>query len=173
MNTEQTSFAEYVKARISYDAETGNAFWLFSEKMPKNWNSRWAGKPAGRVSHKGYVELAFLGRRFLMHRVVWLLYYGQWPYQEIDHINGVRSDNRISNLRVVSSSGNKKNQGKRVDNTSGTTGVNWCKKSKKWRASIKENGSSRHLGLFSDIDEAIACRKSAEVSFGFYENERR
>lgn len=89
---------------------------------------------------------------------------------EIDHENHIRNDNRIENLRLVSSKGNKKNTTRRCDNTSGVTGVHWFKRECKWKVQIKVDGKQRHLGLFDNLDDAVAARKAAERQYGFHEN---
>ena len=88
---------------LSYDEETG-LFWWTAPGSNRNMN-----KPAGSVHKEGYVAIQTKGKRWQAHRLAWRIYYGVWPTMEIDHINGDRSDNRIVNLREVTSKENSAN----------------------------------------------------------------
>lgn len=159
---------------LRYDPETGKLFWRERDDCPKQWNTRYASKEAftADTSH-GYKHGKINGKVFRAHRVIWALAHGKWPEQAIDHINGVRNDNRIENLRIVSASENMKNMRLPRDNSSGIIGVRWCKRSNKWLAAIRSNGSYKHLGYFIDIADAISARKTAEQQFRFHENHGR
>jgi hypothetical protein len=91
----------------------------------------------------------------------------------IDHINGDRSDNRITNLRSVSHSGNTKNAKRRGDNLSGMTGVSFFRPKGTWRARINHNGETILLGYFRTYEEAVAARKAAEKIYEYHENHGR
>lgn len=88
------------------------------------------------------------------------------PLREIDHINGIRSDNRVSNLREVSRSENSRNRRKLANTSSTYVGVSWCRANKKWHAQITVNGRVLHLGYFDSPEEASAKyqSKKKEVS---------
>ena len=87
----------------------------------------------------------------------------------VDHINGLKYDNRKSNLRICTYSDNSKNQKKRSNNTSGVTGVSWCEKDSCWVAQICVNGRTMYLGGFQEKSDAIKVRKKAEEKyFGEY-----
>lgn len=91
------------------------------------------------------------------------MHYGDIPDgMEIDHINRIKDDNRIENLRVVTKRQNCCNLS---TNTSGIPGVIWCKQQKKWRARIWVNGKNKHLGLFENIEDAKVARKKAEQTY--------
>lgn len=126
---------------------------------------------AGSPNSDGYLRVKINNVAFRVHRVIWLITYGEWPDGQIDHINGVRDDNRIENLRAVSVVGNQQNQHMRVDNTSGTTGVRL--ESGAWTAKIRVRGKRLHLGRFKSLEEAAAARKSAELLYGFHPNHGR
>lgn len=126
---------------------------------------------AGSPNSDGYLRVKINNVAFRVHRVIWLITYGEWPEGQIDHINGVRDDNRIENLRAVSVVGNQQNQHMRVDNTSGTTGVRL--ESGAWTAKIRVRGKRLHLGRFKSLEEAAAARKSAELLYGFHPNHGR
>ena len=126
---------------------------------------------AGSENNDGYLRVKINNVAFRVHRVIWLITYGQWPEGQIDHINGVRDDNRIENLRAVSVTGNQQNQHVRVDNTSGVTGV--LSDRGGWTAKIRANGKRLHLGRFKTLEEATAARKAAELLYGFHPNHGR
>jgi len=88
------------------------------------------------------------------HRLAWLYIYGKFPEHYIDHINGNKSYNRISNLREATASENNRNSILRKDSTSKVKGVHWCNRQMKWVASIKVDNKSIYLGSFSDLEKA-------------------
>ena len=104
---------------FEYDAETGVLTRIF-----KSGKRRVAG---ANVRSGDYIRVSFNGKEYPAHRLIWLLVYGQSPDQFIDHINGVRTDNRLANLRLASDAENKRNVGIRSHNTSGEKGVTWDK----------------------------------------------
>ena len=173
--TYNTIDIEELHKLLRYDAELGTLYWreksaeqFGSESLCRGWNTQYANKEAlACIGPGGYKAGSIYGKRFSAHRVVWAMHYGCWPNLDLDHINGVRSDNRISNLREVSKSVNQKNLAKRKDNTSGYTGVTWHKKNNKWVAHIKLNGVRKHLGSFINVEEAIIARSAAEKEYGF------
>ncbi|MDW6181640.1 HNH endonuclease [Escherichia coli] len=88
-------------------------------------------------------------------------------------MNGVRSDNRLSNLRLVTHQQNAQNQKRKITNSSGVTGVYFNKERCKWIANICVDGRTKYLGIFASIIDAIAERKRAEKELGFHENHGR
>ena len=117
----------------------------------------------------GYSRLRLKGTLYLTHRIVWEMHNGPIPLgYEIDHINHVRNDNRIENLRLVDSTANSRNQKLHITNTSGVTGV--VRFRKKWRAQITVNNVRLFLGDFDDFSDAVSVRKSAEIFYGFHKN---
>ena len=106
-----------------------------------------------------------------MHRIIWEMHNGPIPDgMEVDHINHVRTDNRIENLRLVSRLENCKNRKLNSNNTSGFNGVSWSKRDGKWLAYIYINKKRIRLGLYSDISKAIAAREKANLSHKFHKN---
>ena len=97
------------------------------------------------------------------HRLAWFFVYGEWPQKQIDHINGNKSDNRISNLRLATASQNLSNKGITKSNTSGYKGVSFNRTKKKWMASIKVNKKSINLGYFLTPEEASEAYKAAAI----------
>jgi hypothetical protein len=123
------------------------------------WNTRFAGKEAFRTKHnRGYLFGEVDNIQLLAHRVVWALYYGQWPSDEIDHINRVRADNRIENLRAVSHAENTKNISKRNGSTSSYLGVSWDNSRGAWSARVTHNGRQLSAGRFDDEIQAAKAR---------------
>lgn len=105
------------------------------------------------------------------HRLAWFLHYGEWPTCQVDHINGDRHDNRISNLRLASSSENQRNRKRPKNNTSGYKGVSWIEHYQMWQATIKFDGKNKYLGRFDTPEEAsdaynkAALRHHGEFAF--------
>ena len=113
-------------------------------------------KNIGTKHNQGYLFLMVNGERKLSHRVIWESVHGQIPKSlQIDHINGVKCDNRISNLRLVTSSQNNQNKKHcRAGNVSGIKGVTLDKKTGHWRAVITNNGKRKQLGTYVTLEEA-------------------
>lgn len=135
------------------------------------WNARHAGHPAlNCLAANGYLCGSILRTGYKAHRVAWAIYFGYWPSGYIDHENGVRTDNRISNLRDVTKEGNGRNQKLHSTNSSGISGVSLCRDSGKWRARIPRDGKMQFLGSFTTREEAAQARKRAERLLGYHEN---
>ena len=97
----------------------------------------------------GYVEMYFNKKKVKAHRLIWIYHNSDIPDKlQIDHINGIRHDNRIENLRLVTNTQNSYNRAKSRNNTSGYKGVSWNIGAKKWESKIQIDGISKHLGLF-------------------------
>lgn len=124
------------------------------------------GTKAGYMDSNGYWHVEIFGRSIRVHRIVWAITHGKYPDGDIDHINGIRSDNRISNLRDVSRSVNSRNAKISKNNTSGVNGVSFCKRSGKWQAYIRGGVNMKHLGYFRTIEEASEARSMAEMNVG-------
>ena len=130
-------------------------------------------RPAGTVTSKGHREIKVKGKEYKAHRLIWLYANGKFPDDQIDHINGDPSDNRIENLRDVTHQENQKNQKKPRTNTSGHVGVYWHKGAEKWLARIIVDGVSNHLGLFNVLEDAVEARRIASIEHGFHDNHGR
>ena len=140
-----------------YDEENGKVFW-----KAKRGRSTRIGKEAGTIDNKGYRSIYFNKIPYLAHRLIWRIHYGEWPKNEIDHINRIPADNRIANLRVVTSLMNCQNRTISKNNTSGYPGVYWNKKNDNWYVSISIHNKQKCVGYFKTKDDAIEARKNAE-----------
>lgn len=155
-----------------YDAETGKLFWRVRDDVGAGWNERFAGKEAGTDNGTGYLVLRVNRRSMVAHQAIWLMEHGYSP-DEIDHRDQDRSNNRLGNLREVTRLENAKNHTLQINNTSGHVGVYWDRSRSLWRAYVYRGKRQRHLGHFSDIEDAVAARKRAASDLGFYENHGR
>ena len=159
--------SERLKELLHYDPSTG----LFIRKT-KVTGSVNIGDIAGHGVH-GYIVIEINSMPYRAHRLAWLYVYDVWPKEYIDHVNHIRDDNRITNLREVTRTLNQRNRTKRKDNKSGMTGVYPYGVSGKWGVNIGDDGKQVYLGCFFDKFEAICCRKSAENKYGYHENHGR
>ena len=111
------------------------------------------------------------GRMYMGHRLAWLFVNGGWPENHIDHINEIKNDNRISNLREATSSQNQRNRGAQKNNTSGFKGVSFFKRNGKWKSTICVNSNKKHLGYFDNPEEAHqAYCKASDKYHGEFAN---
>ena len=157
---------DFIKENLRYDPETGYLWWT------KRNRGRVFDKPAGFLGKtRGYIsvgrEYKGVVRHYVAHRLAWFLYHGVWPKNDIDHINNVKDDNRIVNLREATGFQNQANQKPQVGKTSKYKGVCWSKQCCKWRAYIKVNYKTIHLGYYhNEEDAALAYNKAALEIFG-------
>lgn len=156
--------AEYVRARLDYDPETGIFRWrLRTERHQhdKGWNTKYAGTIAGTLNAHGYIIIVLDGEKIGAHRLAWLHVHGEWPPRQIDHVDTDTANNAIENLRLATTSQNGCNAPKKRNNMSGVKGVHWDASRQKWMASICANGERKNLGRFDDIDDAAAAYAEA------------
>lgn len=145
------------KKHLRYDPKSGKFTWIARTSKCVN-----IGDEAGSVMLNGYRTIRFFRRQYYGHRLAWFMSYGRWPKHFIDHKNGQRDDNRLSNLRECSFSENSQNAALRKDNPSGLIGVGWDKSRRKWVARIRINGRNLHLGRFTCKHEAHAAYLTAK-----------
>lgn len=145
--------AKRLRELLHYDPETGIFRWS------KNRRNVVAGTVAGSPTSDGYRQICVDMNRYRAHRLAWLYVYDEWPGGCIDHINQIKTDNRISNIRVASVSQNSFNTTIRSLNTSGFKGVSFHKIRNKWQARSTINGKAKSLGLF---DTAIQASEAYE-----------
>lgn len=136
-----------LKEVLSYNQETGHFTWLVS---PTNCVP--AGSIAGHVITRGYRIIGICGKKFRAHRLAFFHMTGKWPTDQVDHINGCKSDNRWSNLRPATNSQNGLN--KKPGGASRFKGVSWHRGAKKWQSQAKVDGKSFYLGLFKEEKSA-------------------
>lgn len=140
---------EDLKKHVHYQPETGVFTRVFANARRVK-----VGDIAGRLYPKGYRQICINGKSYAEHRLAFLYMNGEFPKNQVDHINGVKDDNRWGNLREATSSENLYNVGKYSKNTSGFKGVDFVKGLNKWQARITVNGNRIHLGYFDKPDIA-------------------
>lgn len=145
--------ADYVRTLLNYDPETGIFSW--TDKAYKNVK----GKKAGYPNANKYLKIRINYKQYSLHRIAWLIVYGVWPENQIDHIDGNRQNNKIANLRDVSGSMNQHNR-------KGFMGVVKNKNNgKPFRARIKVNGKEMNLGRFDTAEDAHKAYLKAKRKF--------
>ncbi|HDT5935407.1 TPA: HNH endonuclease [Enterobacter kobei] len=144
---------------IHYGSDTG----IFTWKKDRGAIAK-KGDPLRQVDSKGYTRVKIAGKKYLLHRIAFYLYYGEEP-EFIDHINSIRSDNRIENLRACTLSQNGFNVGLTSRSTTGVKGVAWNKASQKYQCTIKVKGKSFYFGLYDDIELAELVAMEARLKF--------
>lgn len=137
----------YLQSVFTY--KDGQLYWVGNRRGAKK------DKPISGKVGIGYVGCMLDGKHYLLHRLVYLYIHGYMPVDNIDHINGDKTDNRIENLRVVSKTGNQQNMRKAyTTNKSGLLGAFYSKKHKNWFSRICVNGKRKWLGCFKTSEEA-------------------
>ncbi len=135
-----------LKSLLTYNKDTGIFNWLKS------------GKVAG-TKDLGYIRIRIEGKAYRAHRLAWLYVYGCMPTKEIDHINRVKHDNRIINIRDVSKS---ENQSNRESFFVKGKGVQYNKRDNIWVSKISVNKKQIYIGSYSTKEEALIARRKAE-----------
>lgn len=159
---------EEVAKLFTYDRESGVLYWRIRDRNTIR-HKYVAGSSKG--TKDGYSHVRFMGKVHPTHRIIMMLCFGHIPENaEIDHINHVRNDNRLVNLRFVTASGNRRNQSVSSKSTTGVTGVYFNKRLQKYAAQIKVDGAVHYLGLHDTLEEAAAARAEANLKFNFNNN---
>ncbi len=157
-----------LKELLHYNPDTGVFTWKVRTanriQIGDEAGCRWA------YERTHYLKLGIDGALYYAHRLAWLYIHGSLPKLQIDHIDGDGLNNRISNLRDVTSRENRRNGRLRSDNKSGTVGVHFDKARCKWHAQIKTGSGNKFLGQFDCIEDAISARKKGEIKYGFHKN---
>jgi len=174
----KTAPIDFVRKLLHYHPETGDFVWkqrdasmfcegkISAEVKAKRFNTRYAGKSAETDHSNGYKNISIPGKGSMRaHRVAWAIVYGVWPSDDVDHINGDRTDNRICNLRLSTRSENLRNKKKFPRNTSGYVGVSFFKERNNWNAKIGVNGKYINLGYFKTKEDAAKARAKAELKY--------
>lgn len=170
MNTDRSGVSDVTKELLhslfTYEAETGNLIWKTNTGTAK------AGSIAGYIKNKGanysngYRYIRVNSRDYPAHRLVWLFHNGRFPSKYIDHINTIRDDNRIENLRDVSHAENMLNLAKGSGASSGYKGVYRAKGASKWFSVVYWEGLSVHLGWYDDPVDASSVYHTAREFLG-------
>ncbi len=159
--------AQDVRAELRYDSDTGVFYRVHSGK------GYHAGSVAGHKRPTGYVRISVLSKLYYAHRLAWLYMTGEWPANEVDHINGDPSDNRWCNLRAATARENRGNTRAPKNNTTGVKGVHYYKNRGKWTAYVARNRRTKCLGYFDTIEEAAAARRAAaKLVFGDFSRDK-
>lgn len=146
---------EYLSKILSYNPENGHLV----------WKVLFPGRIAGSVNSDGYIKLALEKLDFKAHRIAWILFYGEPPTRRIDHVNRVKSDNRITNLRECDQYENSHNCNISANNTTGFAGVS--KIGKRFRAYISKNRRQINLGVHDTAEEAhVAYTNASKFIYG-------
>lgn len=147
--------AERLRERLTYDPDTGEF--------------RWRGRGlAGSTNFEGYRVIKIDGRSYKAHRLAWLYAHGSWPSHQIDHLNGRRDDNRLSNLRDVPHIGNCQNRhGAQRNGSSGFLGVT-ASGTGRWVAQIGHGGTVKYIGTFDTPEAAAAAYRTTKRSLHSY-----
>jgi len=135
---------------------------LFYKKSPV-WKIA-VGSKAGSLNKDGYIKVSIDQKKIFAHRVIFLMHHGYLP-EEVDHINGNRSDNRIENLRASTKVENHYNEKIRSNNKSGVKGVSWHKASQKWQVIVTACKRKISMGLFNDFELAELVAHEARAKF--------
>jgi hypothetical protein len=154
--------ADYVRKRLEYDPDTGVFIWKprdVRRTEDKIWNARFSGEVAGTILNTGYRRIGIDGKYYGAARLAWLYVHGEWPKNEIDHINRVRDDDRLVNLRDVTHTDNQNN---RKSNNGLPEGVYWCNKRKKYIAQLPHRCFEFKYLYLAQFDEPIAAGEAVQ-----------
>lgn len=141
--------ADELRSAFSYDPDTGDLCWRVRPA-----NNVKIGVPIRAKNTSGYYHVGFRRRVYVVHRLIWLMTYDEWPELEIDHINCIKTDNRLENLRLATKGQNLTNTHKTGQRTSQYKGVCWKKSNNCWTAQISHNGKCHWLGHFQNEHDA-------------------
>lgn len=149
-----------IRELFDYDESTGHLIWKQKRVGVRVRDGKLI---AGCRRPDGYIVVRIDGKAILAHRVVWAWVHGEWPSGDIDHINMVKSDNRLQNLRAATRSENFGNLTARKHNRVGVKNVFKAKTEGKWIARIRKDFKSYHLGTFDSIEQARAAHREAAL----------
>lgn len=149
--------ADQLRDLVDYDPATGKFRWKTRDVAARRATVGW-------MNGRGYLRVEIENCRYLLHRLAWLYVHGEWPSLRIDHINRIKTDNRIENLRLATQTQNLWNMRVRSDNKSGFKGVHWNKARGKWMAYANSHGVRTNLGLFNDLSDAVAAYDAYALS---------
>lgn len=140
-----------LKDILHYDQGTGVFTWIKNSIV------------AGTVEKKGYIAIKINRKSYKAHRLAWLYIYGNFPKEQIDHLNGIKNDNCINNLREATASENMLNRKQFKNSSAEFKGISFHKKQQKWTAKIQINKQRIWLGSFYSASEAAIAYKNAAI----------
>lgn len=153
------------KELFIYDRETGIIKWR------KRFNGRQRADLVAGYSSRGYIWICINGKKYPAHRIAMLLAYGFYGEgMDVDHINHIRDDNRLSNLRFVTTADNNRNKSRDSRNATDVMGVHYDKARRKYVAQIGVDGVHIHLGRFATLEDAAKARRDADLKYKFNAN---
>ena len=146
-----------------YEEATGLPF---SSKKHRGYGTDGDLKQLTCINNCGYYQVIINGKIKKWHRLVFEYFNGEIPSGlQVDHINNIRTDNRISNLQLLSNKENARYRKKQCNNTSGLVGASYDKRTKKWQAQININGKDKYLGRFETAEEAHQAYLQAKIKY--------
>ncbi len=159
--------ADEFRQMVHYCPETGEFTWKVSDLFSNGRNAQYGGKKAGSIDTEGYVIVVVNRTNYKGHRLAWYYMTGDWPDEQIDHRDTVRSNNIWTNLRLATNQMNQFNKGPNKNNRSGIKGIFPATANRRhpWMAKIVMNGEKHHLGYFSSKEEAAAAYSVAAQHF--------
>ena len=162
-NYQETATAKQVRRALDYDKATGLLRWRTRDDVPKEWNTRHAGKVAGSISKlngdKFYVCVRLDGVAYLAHRLIWLHVTGEWPVNEVDHEDGDGLHNWWTNLREGTRVENSFNRTAQKNSLSGIKGIG--RHGHRWRVRITAHGLTA-TESFVELEDAKAWHRKME-----------
>lgn len=154
-----------IRRLMTYDPETGVCRWLVNRGTRSL-----AGNVAGSPHCEGYLHCRIYRKQYMLHRLIWLWMTGEWPRNQIDHVNGNRIDNRWANLRDVLPHENNQNRAliSKNNNTSGLIGIYWSTRDKNWRAQLRHKGKLYNIGRYATVEDALRARNAFKFKMHTY-----
>lgn len=149
-----------LKENLSYNQETGIFTWI------KSYRNQHIGKRVGSHDPDGYLQIKLKRKLHRAHRLAWLYVYGKHPDGPLDHMDGIRDNNAIGNLREVTYAGNSQNQRHaHKDSKSGLIGVHKVSNRNLFRAAIQIQGKRKVLGFFKTAEEGFTAYLEAKREY--------
>lgn len=158
----QTQLREY----LSYDENTGELVWIKKPSKKTVLNSR----AGSLVTTTGYRSIHIFGKSYPEHHIIWCWYYGYYPTKQIDHIDQIRDNNRIKNLREVTQAVNSRNRSRRRNTRVEEAGIWFNRRTRRYVAEITLNQKKVYQRSFENVEDAITSRKAKLIELGFHEN---
>lgn len=149
---------EYLKSIILYEPLTGMFIWRYKEACP---SFKRGGRISNCVEKDGYIQIRISGKSFKAHRLAFLYITGEWPKEQVDHINGIRRDNRWCNIRECTPRENMFNMRACVDGK--IKGIR--KKNKSYEVTLRINGIPTYLGSYKNLEDAVKTIRAAREKY--------